>query len=169
MSSIGVFAGSLVSVFPGRYKHGVTAVILVGALFHPVITLVLVYLLATTFRSHSATVRGPSAFHLLLRIQFRRHPDAIGLVVRLPVIASVVTLLLMHGLTPPRHSHHATVTPELALHQLLGIAVVIVIDERRARQTLADVVHAVKLVLVDAKVLVNVASPWHRADLTSRR
>lgn len=165
---IGEFAGALVSVFPGRYKHGVTPVILESALLHPVVTLILMNLLAATLRPDPTAVSGPSAFHQFLGIEIRlaRINDIVVLVVirRRPTVVLVVALLLVRELPPPRHTHHAAASPELTLYHFVGIAVVIAIDSR-GRDTLADVVYTSIPVLVDAKALVDATSPRHRSNL----
>lgn len=130
------------------------------ALFHPIITSILVNLLAVTFRSDPAAVLEPPAFHLLVRIQYRLR-GITEVVVHIPLMmASVVAFLFVYVPPSPRHVHHAAVSPKLALHQLLGVAAII--SDRRGRETVADIVHTLEPILVDAILLVDAASPRHR-------
>lgn len=149
------------SVFPGWRKYSITPVIPVRALHHSVITLILMNLLAATLRPNPTAVFRPAALHLLFGIQFRLRRIREKLIVRL--MAVVVALLLVNVFPPPRHAHHAAVSPELALHQFFGIAAVIVIADRHGRECVADGVHAFELVPVVAKLLVNVTSPRHHS------
>lgn len=119
-------------------------------------------LLTVALRSDPAAVFGPSAFYLLIRIQFRLR-EITELVVHL--MASVVTFLLVYVLSPPWHVHHAAVLPKLALHQFFGIATII--GDSHGCKTVADIVHTLKSVFIDAILLVNAASPWHRSYLAS--
>lgn len=133
------------------------------ALFHPIITFILVNLFAAAFRPDPAAVLEPSAFHLLVRIQLRLISlrGITEVVVHIPLMmASVVAFLFVYVLPSPRHVHHAAVSPKLALHQLAGIAAVI--SDRGGRETVADIVHTLEPILVDAILLVDAASPRHR-------
>lgn len=136
-------------------------------LFHPVVAFSLVNLLAAALWSDPATILGPSAFYLLIRIQFRLRGIIEAFVVHVPLMAPVVAFLLVYILSSPRHIHHAAVSPKLALHQFFRIAAVIVIGDRRGRETVANFVYILESVLVDAILLVNAASPWYRSYLTS--
>lgn len=83
-------------------------------------------------------------------------------------MALVVAFLLVDVFPSSWHSHHAAVSLELALHQFVGIAAVIVIGDRCGRETVANVVYGLELVLIDAKLLVNATSPRHRSHPATR-
>jgi len=169
-SLIGEIAGALVSVFPGGREKGVAAVVLVHAFLHPVIALVLVDCLATPLRSDSAAVLGPSAFQLLVRVQFRfsrvREETAfLSVPLMRRVLSStipVVAFLLVRVLASPWHPHHAAVRPEPAVQQT-----VIVIVDPRGRETFVDVVQGLEIILVGAILLMDAASPRHHAHPAS--
>lgn len=127
-------------------------------LFHPVVTFILVNLLAVTLRSDLAAELGPSALYLLVRIQLQfRLRGIVAIVVHTP-LAFVVAFLFVHVLPSSRHVHHAAVLPKLAMHQFFGIAA-----DRCGCETFTDIVYILELVLVNAIVLVNGASPRHRS------
>jgi len=136
------------------------SIILLHSLFLPVVTFILVNLLTVALRSDPAAVFGPSAFYLLIRIQFRLR-EITELVVHVHLMAPVITFLLMYVLSPPWHVYHAAVSPKLALHQFFGIATII--DDRHGRETVADIVYTLESIFIDAILLVNAASPRHRS------
>lgn len=134
-----------------------------SALFHSIVTFILVNLSAAAFRSNPAAVLEPSAVYLLVRIQFRLW-EIIKLVLHAP-LASIVAFLFVYVLSSPRHVHHAAVSPKFALHQFVGAAAAI--RDRHARETVADIVHPLEPILVDAILLVDAASPSHRSYIAS--
>jgi len=132
------------------------------ALFHLVVTFILMNLLAAALRFDPAAVFGPSAFYLLVRIQFRLR-GIIEPVVHVFLMVPVVAFLLVYILPSSRHVHHATIPPKLALHQFIGITTVIVIGDWCRCKIIADVVHTMDPVLINAILLMNAASPRHRS------
>jgi len=163
-SLIGEIADALVRVFPGGRENGVAAVLLVHAFLHPVIALVLVDCLAAPLRSDPAAVLGPSAFQLLVRVQFRfsrvREETA---VLSVPLTIPIVAFLLVRVLASPWHAHHAAVRSEPAVQQVVGTVIV----DRRERETFVDVVQGLEIILVRAILLVDAASPRHHSHLAS--
>lgn len=127
------------------------------ALFHPIVTFILVNLLAAAFWLDPAAILEPSAFHLLVRIQYRLR-GVIEVVIHVSLMASIVAFLFVYVLPSSRHVYHAAELPKLARHQFFGIAD---ISDRRGREIVADIAHTLEPVLVDAIFLVDAASPRH--------
>lgn len=136
------FAISLVGVFPRRMESGDTPVFLVNALLLPVIAFLFVRLHTALFRPHPATMLGPFARNLFVRIVLALRRRVVALRVVLPVVA----FRLVHGFPPPAHVHHATVFPIPALDQFFWI--LLVARNRGLLEGAGDVVQAVPVIAV---------------------
>lgn len=159
--SFGVWTGFFMSVSSRRLEQGVATGRRERTALHSVIALFLVSRFAVTFWSDPTTVLGPSAVRLFLGVQLRvgRTPSRL-LVVSVPAILAVVTFLLVNVLSSSRHPHHTSVSPVLALDQL--VLIVRVFGDRDATDALDHVVHSQELFLVIAYALVYRPSPgWH--------
>lgn len=161
--SFGVWTGFFMSVSSRRLEQGVATGRRERTALHSVIALFLVSRFAVSFRSDPTTVLGPSAVRLFLRVQLRVGwtPSWLLVVpVPVPAVLAVVTFLLVNVLPSSRHPHHTSVSPVLALDQL--VLIVRVFGDRDATDALDHVVHSEKLFLVIAYTLVYRPSPgWH--------
>lgn len=152
---LGKIAIALMGISQSWQKYSAASIMLPHALFHPIVTFILMNLFAAAFRLDSTAVFGPSTFYLLIGIQFRLRRIIEEPIVHIRLIAFVIAFLLMCVLSPPRHLHHAAILPKLALHQFFGITAVIVIANRRGCETIADIVYTLKSVFIDAIPLVS--------------
>lgn len=126
-----------------RLKSGDTPVILVSALLHSVIAFLFVRLQTAVPRPHPATILGPLARNLFVRIVLALRRGVIALRVVFPVVA----FRLVHRFPPSTHVHHATVFSVPAFDQFFGILFVFA-QNRGLFEGIGDLVQAILVVAV---------------------